>query len=102
MLFQAGSENHEGGRRLVSPGSLRRWLVIALKYIGLLVLALVEEIVLASQRGAVELVANFFTGFLQLQVKIFAAVRSVGNNGSVIADCEAGVSGERRDRVNLR
>ena len=102
VLFQAGSENHECGRCLVSSGSLRRWLVIALKYIGLLVLALVEEIVLSSQRGAVELVAYFFTGFLQLQVKILAAVRSVGHNGSVIADCEARVAGECRDRVNLR
>ena len=101
MLFQARSENHEGRRRLVSSGSLRRWLIIALKYIGLLILALVEEIVLSSQRGAVELVAYFFTGFLQLQVKIFATVWSVGDNGSVIANCKARVSGERRNRVNL-
>lgn len=85
----------------MSSGSLRRWLIIALKNIGLLILALVEEIVLSSQRGAVELVAYFFTSFLQLQVKVFAAVWSVWNNGSVVANCEASMSGERRNRVNL-
>ena len=85
----------------MSSGSLGRWLVIALKDVGLLVLALVEEVVLSSQCRAVELVADLLASFLQLQVQILAAVRAVGHDGSVVPDCEAGVARQCRDRVDF-
>lgn len=86
----------------MSSGSLRRWLVIALKDVGLLILALVEEVVLSSQCRAVELVADLLAGFLQLQVKILAAVRAVGHDGSVVAHCQASMPSQCRDRVDFR